>query len=299
MIRHLHAEPTAPARVVVLGGSGFVGRHLIAHLQDLGIKALSLSSADIDLCAAGAAERLAALLREDDALVFASCLTPDKGKDIRTGMRNLAMGEQVCAALQRTPCSYVVYISSDAVYADSESLVGEDSRCEPSTLYGLAHLTRERMIRMTAEAGGMPWLVVRPTLVYGADDSHNSYGPNRFARQARDTGAIKLFGNGEEKRDHIHVGDVARLLALGLQHRSSGILNLATGVSASFRDVAELCVGLSQRPVKIERQPRGGSVTHRHVDVSALARAFPAFAFTPLRAGVAAEYFGTPVPLAA
>jgi nucleoside-diphosphate-sugar epimerase len=291
MIQHLHAKPTNPARVLVLGGSGFLGRHLLAHLRSLGIEALGLSSADVDLAAPGAGEKLARLLRRDDALVFASCLTPDKGKDIRTAMRNLAMGEQVCAALQAVPCAHVIYVSSDAVYADEESLVREGSRCEPSSLYGLAHLTRERMVRVTAEAVKSPWLVVRPTLVYGADDTHNSYGPNRFARQAREAGAIKLFGNGEEKRDHIHVDDAVQLLGHCLRQRSTGILNLATGVSTSFLEVAQMCVEACGKPVGIERLPRGGPVTHRHFDVSALARAFPTFRFRPLRVGVAQDYF--------
>jgi nucleoside-diphosphate-sugar epimerase len=106
-----------------------------------------------------------------------------------------------------------------------------------------------------------------------------------------ETGVIKLFGEGEEKRDHIHVDDAARLIALCLRRRSTGILNLATGVSTSFGEVARLCSACAGRPVAIESLPRGGPVTHRHFDVSVLARAFPAFAFTPLREGVAAEYF--------
>jgi nucleoside-diphosphate-sugar epimerase len=292
MIQHLHPKPVRPARVVVLGSSGFLGRHLVAHLHDQGIKVLPLSSRDVNLCAAWAGESLARLLHKDDALVFASCLTPDKGKDIRTTMRNLAMGEQVCAALQAVPCAHVVYVSSDAVYADSESLVREDSRCEPSSLYGLAHLTRERMIRVTAEASQTPWLIVRSTLVYGAGDTHNSYGPNRFARQVQQAGVIKLFGNGEEKRDHIHVDDVARLLALCLQHRTSGILNLTTGTSTSFLEVANLCLQYSRKSVTLEHLPRSGPVSHRHFDISALARAFPAWTFTPLREGLARDYFG-------
>jgi nucleoside-diphosphate-sugar epimerase len=292
MIEHMHPEPRLPARVVILGASGFIGRHLMAHLRAQGVEVLGLSSKDIDLSGSGSGESLARMLRPNDAVVFASCVTPDRGKDMGTAMRNLTIGEQVCTALAKSPCAHLVYISSDAVYADTEALVREDSRCEPSSLYGLAHLTRERMMRLTAEACGMPWLIVRPTLVYGADDTHNSYGPNRFARQANETGIIKIFGNGEEKRDHVYVGDVVGLLGLCLGHQSRGILNVATGRSLSFFDVARLCVASSVRPVRLEHLPRSSAIWHRHFDVTALIRAFPRFAFTPLEAGVAKDYFG-------
>jgi nucleoside-diphosphate-sugar epimerase len=291
MIQHLNATPVRPARVIVLGGSGFLGRHLLAHLRSLKIDTLRLSSTDLNLEEADAGNKLASLLRPSDALVFASCLTPDKGKDIRTAMRNLAMGEQVCIALQEAACAHVVYISSDAVYPDAVSVVRESTPAEPSSLYGLGHLMRERMVCQTAAARSVPCAVLRLTLVYGHDDSHNSYGPNRFARQARQEGEIKLFGNGEEKRDHIHVDDAAALVGLCLRHRSAGVLNLATGVSSSFGEVARLCAEACPTPVAIKSLPRTGPITHRHYDTSALIRAFPAFACRPLREGVVQEYF--------
>src|SRR5271163_2213527 len=94
-----------PQRVVVLGGSGFIGRYLVEELRGRGIGTVSVSSRDIDLSSAQSIDQLKSLLRKDDALVFASCLTPDKGKDLRTAMRNLAMGEHVGTALQAAGCA--------------------------------------------------------------------------------------------------------------------------------------------------------------------------------------------------
>src|SRR3546814_11446336 len=64
--------------------------------------------------------------------------------------------------------------------------------------------------------------LLRPTLIYGAEDTHNSYGPNRLRRMARKDARITLFGAGEETRDHISVDDVYRLILLTLRHRSEG-----------------------------------------------------------------------------
>jgi nucleoside-diphosphate-sugar epimerase len=287
MIQHQHPQPKAPSRVVVLGGSGFLGRYLVNHLRCEGVATVSVSSQEIDLTSPTSVEQLKVLLHEGDALVFASCLAPRMGRDIRTAMRNLAMGEHVCAALQQKPCGHVVYISSDAVYADEETLVRENSRCEPSSYYGLAHFFRERAIRNTADAAKTPWLIVRPTLLYGEGDTHNSYSVNRFMRQAAENGVIKVFGNGEEKRDHLHIADAARFLSLCLFHKSTGIVNLVTGQSPSYLEVAELCAAQAGRPVTIERLPRSGPITHRHFDPTALLTAFPTLRLWSVAEGIA------------
>ena len=144
------------------------------------------------------------------------------------------------------------------------------------------HRTREIM------AGGIkaPLLMLRPTLVYGADDTHNAYGPNRFRRMAQKDGRITLFGGGEELRDHVHVDDVAALAVHCLLHQSTGVLNIATGISTSFRNVAELVARQFGKPVEIVETPRANPVTHRHYDVTSLIKAFPDFRFISLQDGI-------------
>jgi UDP-glucose 4-epimerase len=288
LIQHLQPRATPPARVIVLGGTGFVGRDLLHHLSALGVDALGLSARDLDLTDASSAGRLQALLRGTDALVFAAALTPDRGKDARTMMRNLTMAETVAAALERTPCAHMVYISSDAVYADNLPPITEQTACAPDSLYGLMHRSREIMVTQAARQAGSPVLVLRPCALYGPADTHNSYGPNRFLRSVLSQGRIALFGQGEEKRDHVAIVDFSRLIIQCLAQRSTGTLNVVTGQAVSFAELAEIASGLWPSPVHVVTGDRSSPVVHRHFDNAALLRAFPAFTFTPLRDGLRA-----------
>jgi UDP-glucose 4-epimerase len=283
MIHHHNNQSQVPGRVVILGGSGFVGRSLAAQLGRHKVQTVSLSSADLDLTAPESAERLAAIISPQDALVFASALTPDKGKDLRAMIRNLAMAESVCAALVRSPCSHVVYLSSDAVYPDDAALVSEETLCASKSLYGQMHVAREQALCAATAAHRVPLLILRLSILHGVGDTHNSYGPNRFLRSALVQGRIDLFGEGEEKRDHVWIDDVCRLVREGLYRRSEGLLNVATGSSWSFRQVAELIADSLGTPVVIQGRPRQALISHKHFDISNTIKAFPGFYYTPLR----------------
>ena len=286
MMKHHHVTPVPPSRVVVLGASGFVGKNLVSHLTGLSIATVALSSAEIDLCQPESVTALQRVVGEDDALVIVSAITPDKGKDIHTLMKNLKMGEHVSDFLEQAACSHVVYISSDAVYEDNANPVRETSCCNSSSFHGLMHLARERMLVYALGKSGVPLLCLRPCALYGADDTHNSYGPNRFLRTARLERKITLFGNGEEKRDHVYIRDFGRLVGLCLMHRSEGILNVATGRSISFFDLAQMVNGLCENEVQIECLPRGMPITYRHFDTALTLKAFPSFQYTSLRTGL-------------
>lgn len=284
MLEHTHETFETPSRVVLLGGSGFVGQELSKHLNDRNVSVLSLASSDVDLCSEDGVEKLQDLLREDDSLVILSALTPDKGRGIDIFMRNLKMVEGVCAALETTKPKHVVYFSSDAVYPLTVNPVMEDSAAEPTDLYAAMHIARELMLKNSVADR---LCVLRPTLIYGAGDTHNSYGPNRFRRLAAEGGKIGIGGEGEETRDHIFVEDVAKLTALVLGHASVGTLNVATGTSTDFGTVARLVAEQFDKPVEVCPSPRNMPVTHRSFDVTACRKAFPDFAFTELQEGVA------------
>ncbi len=283
MISHRCAVLHNPERVVLLGGSGFIGRAIQARLQADGIPMLSLTSSEVDLTLPIAAEQLSKLLKSSDAVVMLSALTPDKGRDIATLMKNIAMMQHLCSALGQTGCSHLVYFSSDAVYDTAIARVTESTPASPQDLYGAMHRTREIM------AAGIraPLLILRPTLVYGVHDTHNAYGPNRFRRMAQKEGKITLFGRGEEMRDHVHVEDIATLTVRCLQQQSTGVLNMATGVSNSFHDVAGLVARQFGKRVEVVETSRANPITHRHYDVTNLIKVFPDFRFIALQDGIA------------
>jgi len=275
-----HSSPVrkAPSRAVIIGAGGFVGGAIAARLTADKVPMLALTHNELDLLKPEASATLQRLLRADDSVVFVSALAPTRHNAML--IDNLRMAEAVCAALAAQSVAHLVYISSDAVYSDDANPVTERSCQQPSSLHGAMHLAREIMLRATLK---LPLAFLRPTLIYGAKDPHNGYGPNRFRRLAAKGEAITLFGEGEEKRDHVHIDDVAALVSATLQHRSTGTLNIATGRSASFREIAEMIAALSGRSVQIRGTPRQNPITHRHFDITDCLKAFPEFHYIPLR----------------
>ena len=286
MITNLHESPRKPARVIVLGGGGFIGGTAARHLWSEGIDVLALGRESCDLLAPDAATRLKEELRPDDTLVFVSAHAPVKNMAMLT--ENIRMGEVVCAALKERPVAHVIYISSDAVYKDSTEPLSESSCAEPGSLHGVMHLTREVILR--SEFPG-PLAFVRPTLTYGIDDPHNGYGPNRFRRLAVEGKDIVLFGEGEEQRDHVAVADIAELVLRIVLHRSTGNVNAVSGEVASFRTLAEFIAAQFSSRLAVKGSPRSGPMPHngfRPFAPSAALTAFPGFTFTPWRTGIAA-----------
>jgi nucleoside-diphosphate-sugar epimerase len=284
MLTHRLEKPARPPRVVVLG-PGFIGGAAADMLEADDVLVERIGRAGVDLLADGAAAALAARLKSDDVLLVISAEAPCRNGAMLE--RNIRMMNAVVAAVKARPVDHLLYVSSDAVYEDSPNPLSEQSCAEPGSLHGVMHLARERML---LDEVGVPVGILRPTLVYGAADPHNGYGPNRFRRLALEGREITLFGEGEERRDHVLVDDLAALLRRMVLVRSTGVLNGATGAVHSFREVAELVASHVADKPEITGSPRSGPMPHngyRPFDPAATFRAFPDFRYTPLADGLA------------
>jgi UDP-glucose 4-epimerase len=285
LLTHLNSVSELPKRTVVIGAGGFVGGAVVARLGHQGANILAVGRQDVDLLAPHAVEKLKVLLRPGDAVVAAAARAPCK--DMTMLIDNMIMAKVMLAAITAVDVSHVINISSDAVYPDEPLPLTEKTPAAPTTLHGVMHLAREIAFSSEVKA---PLAILRPSLLYGAADPHNGYGPNRFRRQANAGEDIILFGNGEERRDHVLIDDVVDLVTRVLARRSRGILNIATGTVHSFRTIAETAAKLAPNKVSINGRPRQGPMPHngyRPFDIAAARAAFPDFAYTPLFEGMA------------
>ncbi len=221
------------SKVIILGSGSFVLSEFLKILEKKKIHHLKTKKSKIDLTKKNSVNKIKKLIKNGDKLIFASAIAPVKS--FKMFNDNLKICKNVLAAIKNKKIDHLIYISSDAVYSDSLKLINENSITSPNNLHGLMHLVREEMIKSTVSNV----CVVRPTLVYGSNDPHNGYGPNQFIRLGQLKKKIKLFGKGQEKRDHIHVRDVGEILYLLLKKRYVGKVNIVTGKTRTFNKIAE------------------------------------------------------------
>ncbi|HVL88839.1 MAG TPA: NAD-dependent epimerase/dehydratase family protein [Actinomycetota bacterium] len=237
--------------VLVTGGAGFIGSHLVEALVARGDTVTVLDDlrggtiANLDAVAGDVHFEEGDLLGADLPALLAgggfdtvfhlagTAYVPPSVEDPVYDFRLVAEGTlKVCDALRRhSPSSTLVYTSSAAVYGDPESLpITEDHRVAPVSPYGLHKYTAEQSVRLHAELYGLRTASARLFSVYGPRQRKQVIFD--FARKiAASPSRIEAFGDGTQVRDFVYVGDVVRAL---LRIASGGplrgeVYNVATG----------------------------------------------------------------------
>jgi len=256
MFKNLYSKMQKQNRVVILGSSGFVAKSLVEKLKRNNIPYLSISKKKINLTSIKSVKNLKKIISKKDVIVFISAKAPVK--NLKMFDDNIKMVKNFIETLGDFKNNHIIYISSDAVYKDINNKINENSLTIPGSLHGIMHLTRELLLKSHFNN----LCILRPTLIYGSKDPHNGYGPNQFIRLAKSNLDIKLFGNGEELRDHVWIEDVTKIVYYAICYKSIGILNIATGQVNSFYKIAKKIINLTKSKSKIIKLKRVGAMPH-------------------------------------
>tara|TARA_Y100001970_G_scaffold130723_1_gene161175 strand:- start:35300 stop:36169 length:870 start_codon:yes stop_codon:yes gene_type:complete len=261
------------ARVVVFGSTGFIGSSVINILKKNKNKYISFNSKNLDLTNKRTLKKSKYIAKMSDIVLFAAAQAPVK--DEKMLLNNILMLENFIKIKNIFNVKKIIYVSSDAVYSDSKKPLNEFSPTKPENLHGIMHLTREIFLKNLFNE---KLTIVRPTLIYGAKDPHNGYGPNKFIRDAKKNKELKIFGKGEEIRDHISIKDVSSIIYTLLFYETSGVINAVSGFPTSFLKIANKIKKMNNNIIKINYIKRNGPMPHngyRTFDTSNLKNHFP------------------------
>ena len=237
--------------IVVTGASGFVAGTLVPVLVNAGHDVVAIDRAAPTVFAptvthltcelSTPSDAVVTALREADAVIHvAGCPGVRDAAPMVAQRRhrdNVAAAQAVAAATPLTTPTIV--LSSSSVYggARARSSAGlfeeriiashEDDRLCARGGYAASKIATEQVCRQRADAGGHV-LVVRPFTVLG-EGQRSDMAVARWAREARETGAVTVLGDPARTRDFTDVRDVARALAALLDRGPTGTVNLGTG----------------------------------------------------------------------
>jgi dTDP-L-rhamnose 4-epimerase len=154
----------------------------------------------------------------------------------------------------------------------------EGAKTSPASVYAATKLAQEDLLRIAANALGIPFLIFRLQNVYGEGQSlHNPYTGilSIFSNRIRQGKEVVLFEDGQESRDFVHVSDVAEAIALGVAYDGGDglTMNVGSGAQTSVETVAESLrreFTDLRAPIVTSGQYRLGDIRHNYADISAI-----------------------------
>ncbi len=257
--------------ILVTGGAGFIGSHLVRHLLAKGEKVTAL-----DNLSTGLAENLPPeaklvemdILDEDlpkvvaagafDAIVHlaAQTMVDTSIKDPLLDTRENLLGTvHVLEAARAANVKRVIFASTAAVYGDvkeDDLPVREAQPTEPMSFYGLSKLSVEKYLEMYRKIYGMEYVVLRFANVYGERQGDGGEGGviSIFAKAVAEGRDITIYGDGEQTRDFVYAGDIAEgILAALRTEEVNAAYNLSTQTETSLRELVSLLAEIRGREI--------------------------------------------------
>lgn len=276
-------------KVLVTGGAGFIGSHLVDRLVDEGCQVVvldDLSSGSLENIRSHLTSRRVRFLEGD---VRGSEAVEEVVKDVNLvchlaavvsvpdSMREPLLTHEVNATgtlnLLRTSVNCgverFVYLSTCAVYGEADYLpVDETHPTNPISPYAASKLAAEHYCKAFQQAYGLKTVILRMFNVYGPRQSAGVVA--QFIQHVKSGDSPIIYGNGRQTRDFLYVRDAVNAIMLALNHNEAvgQVFNLGTGKATMINGLARLLHRIFGRELKpMRKDPRVGDVRQSCADI--------------------------------
>lgn len=253
-------------RIILIGGSGFIGRHFARHAIDKGHQ-VTIVSRWSEHKSTGAAEWLEGgmerliqdpgLLRDIDVVCqFASVSTPasSAGDPLGDVNGNLVPNIQLLETMKTAAVRRIVYLSSGgAVYgAPQYSPMDEEHPQWPISSYGIVKGSVERYLGLYEQLHGFRPLIIRPANPYGPRQTESNFLGfiSTILKLAADNDEATIFGDGLTVRDFVYIDDLCDLLMRGINQDATGIFNCGSGKGASLLQILDAVEKITGKQIR-------------------------------------------------
>lgn len=291
--------------ILVIGGNGFIGSHLIDHLLIKGhnVRVFDISYERYRKPLANVDYRIStldnipdlyeALLGIEVVFHLASASVPstsnvDTVSDIN---KNLIPTLNILNLSVKLGIKRIIYFSSGgAVYGNPlTKSIEEGHPLNPISSYGIVKATVEMYLSLYQRMYGIKPLILRPSNPYGPRQGHFiAQGViSTFLRKVQKNESISVFGDGNSKKDYIYIKDLIDLSYDLSFSDEVGIFNLGSGIGTSINEIIEQIKSVTNSELVINHLDKQiYDVDHFVLDITKATNILGDFTFTPMKEGI-------------
>ena len=277
-------------RILVTGGAGFIGKHLVKSLlengdlvtifDDFSNSPKNLSYL-VDIGAKiieGDITKLSDVtnaVKDHDTVIHlaAKISVAESIRDpLETFQVNVNGTRNVLIACKKNHVKKLIAASSAAVYGEGipDLKLTEESEMNPISPYGQSKVKMEQEITEFVSEYKINYIILRFFNIYGIGQTSEYSGViTKFMERIAQNKALEIFGDGMQTRDFVAVQDVIYSIHNAISSDKNGIYNIASGKIVTINELAELMISLSGKKLDIQYSPtKNGDIRYSQADIT-------------------------------